>query len=132
MSFSNYNENYLLAYLMSSKTVYVGYGTASAGEDGSGATEPSGGTAYARQAYGAYTVTAVGVDDQEVTNDNVITFPTATASQGTVTHIYFYDAVTAGNFLGEVSLADLLLADFNAGIGSIMSIPATKCVITMD
>ena len=57
MSLSNTVETATLTWLMGTyATWYVAYGTASAGEDGSSAAEPSGGTGYAREAYGAYTV----------------------------------------------------------------------------
>ena len=99
MSFSNYNENYLLAYFFSSKTVYCAYGSA---HSESSFTELSGGS-YARVAFGAYTLTSVGVDDQYVSNDADITWPQATGTQGTASHIGIYDALTGGNFLGSVS-----------------------------
>jgi 3D (Asp-Asp-Asp) domain-containing protein len=133
MSFSNYTENALLTYLMGTlATMYVGYGTASAGEDGSTAAEPSSGTNYARKAYGAYTVTAVGTDAQKVTNNAAITFDPASSSQGTITHVYFYDALTSGNFLGEVSFAELSLDNFSAITGSQLEFAIGQCAITLD
>lgn len=133
MSYSNFTENTLLIYLMGTVgPVYVGYGTASAGEDGASAAEPAGGTGYAREAFGAYTITAVGVDTQKATNDAAITFTQATSSQGTLTHVYFYDAVSAGNFLGEVSFAELSQADINAITGTIVEFAIGQCAVSLD
>jgi len=131
MSFSNYTENALLTYLMGTlATVYVGYGTASAGEDGSTAAEPSGG-GYAREAYGAYTI-VTATDDRYVENDAAITFDEATANQGTITHVYFYDALTSGNFLGEVSFSELGLDDISAITGTTIEFAAGDCLIKLD
>lgn len=124
MSFSNTLETAILTYIMGTyATWYVGYGTASAGEDGSSAAEPSGATGYAREAYGAYTVTG-----DTVTNDASIVFDTATSSQGTITYIYFYSALTGGTFLGEKALTTPL----SAGIGFALEFPAGDCEITQD
>jgi len=124
MSFSNTVETAVLTYLMGTyATWYVGYGTASAGEDGSTAAEPAGGTGYAREAYGAYTVTG-----NTVTNDAAITFDAATSSQGTITHIYFYSALTSGTFLGEKALTTPL----SAIAGFILEFDAGDCKITHD
>jgi hypothetical protein len=124
MSFSNTLETAILTYIMGTyATWYVGYGTASAGETGSSAAEPSGGTGYAREAYGAYTVTG-----DTVTNNSAIVFNTATASQGTITHIYFYSALTGGTFLGEKALTTPL----SGIVGFALEFPAGDCKITSD
>lgn len=128
MSFSNYNENYLLNYLFSSKTVYVGYGSAAIEAS---MTELSG-SGYARVAYGAYTVTSVGVDDQYVSNDAAVTFPVSTGSQGTCAVIGIFDAVSGGNFLGSVTLAELGLDDINVINGTQIIIAIAKLKIKLD
>ncbi len=128
MSFSNYLENYLLAYTFSSKTVYVGYGSAAIEAS---MTELAG-SGYARVAYGAYTVTSVGVDDQYVSNDAAITFPVSTGSQGTCAVIGIFDAVSGGNFLGSVTLAELGLDDIIVINGTQISIAITKLKIKLD
>lgn len=128
MSFSNYLENYLLSYTFTSKTVYVGYGSAAVEAS---MTELSG-SGYARVAYGAYTLTSVGVDIQKITNDVAITFPQSTGSQGTCAHIGFFDALTAGNFLGSVSLASLGLSDIEVINGTQIIIAIAKCICRLD
>lgn len=128
MSFSNYNENYLLNYLFTSKTVYAGYGSAAVEAS---MTELSG-SGYARVAYGAWTLTSVGDDLQQITNDVAVTFPMSTGSQGTCAHIGFFDAVTAGNFLGSVSLASLGLSDINVINGTQIIIAIAKCICRLD
>lgn len=132
MSFSNFLESAILTWMMGNyPNLSVGYGTTAAAEDGSTASEPSGGTNYARELYGAYTVTNDG-DDYYAENDAIITFDTASSSQGTITHFYFYDALTAGNFLGSVSLASLGLSDIVVNTGIYVTIPAQECKIELD
>lgn len=128
MSFSNYCENYLLNLLFTNKTVYVGYGSAATEAS---MTELSGG-GYAREAFGAWTLTSVGVDDQFVDNDNDIDFDQATGSQGTATVFGFFDALTGGNFLGSVTLAELGLDDIVVISGTQISILAGNCKCELD
>lgn len=128
MSFSNYCENYLLNELFTDKTVYVGYGSAATE---AGMTELSG-SGYARELFGAWSLTAVGVDQQEVSNDNDIDFDTSTGSQGTCAVFGFFDALTGGNFLGSVTLAELGQSDINVILGTQITIPATKCLCRLD
>ena len=128
MSFSNYSENYLLNYLFTSKTVYCGYGSA---HSESGFTELSG-SGYARVAFGAYTLTGVGVDDQYVSNNAAVTWPVATGNQGTCSHIGIFDALTGGNFLGSVALADLGLENITVINGTQISVAATKFQVHLD
>ena len=75
-------------------TPYVGLFTA-APSDAGGGTEVTGGS-YARvnanTSFGAASGTTMS-------NDAAITFTTATASWGTVTHFGIFDASTAGNLL---------------------------------
>lgn len=128
MSFSNYCENYLLDQLFTNKTVYVGYG--------SSATEASmtelSGSGYARVAYGSWTLTGVGVDQQQVTNDAAVTFPVSTGNQGTCAVIGFFDALTGGNFLGSVTLAELGLEDIDVINGTQIIIAIDKCICRLD
>ena len=131
MSLTNFAESAILTWMLGNYTLYVGYGTADPGEDGSGAAEPSGGTGYARESYEPATVTNSG-DDYFIENDSLITFDTATSSQGTITHIYLWDALAAGNCLGSVSFSELGLDDIVAITGTIVKFPAQECKITMD
>jgi hypothetical protein len=86
------------AYTMPS--VWVGLFTA-APSDAGGGTEVSGGS-YARKA-------TVGADwnaasGGSTSNANALTFTTATASWGTVTHFGLFDAATTGNLLRWAAL----------------------------
>jgi len=128
MSFSNFSENALLAHLFSTYTVYVGYGSSAVEAS---MTELSG-FGYARKAYGAYTLTSVGVDVQEVKNDVAITFPQSTGAQGTCAVIGLFDALTAGNFLGYVTLASLGLDDISVINGTQIIIAIDKCIVRLD
>src|SRR5688500_8087906 len=100
---TNYSENKLLDHLLGEAaytmpTTYVGLFTAAPGEAGGG-TEVSGGS-YARQAL-SVGAAASGASS----NDAAVTFPTASASWGTVTHVGIFDASTSGNLLMYGTLA---------------------------
>lgn len=101
--FSNYLENALVNAVLrnttytSPATVYVALFTTDPTDAGSG-TELSG-SAYARTA-----VTFGAPSNGVTTNSADVTFPTATASWGVVTHIGLYDASTSGNLLFHTPL----------------------------
>jgi hypothetical protein len=128
MSFSNFLENDLLAHVFSTKTVYVGYGTAAI----EASMSEMSGSGYARELFGAYTLTPVGQDDQYVENDDPIDFDEATGTQGTCTVFGFFDALTGGNFLGSVTLAELGLDNIEVILGTQISMAATKCKMYLD
>jgi len=101
--FSNYLENALINAVLrntsytSPTTVYVALFTSDPTDAGSG-TEVSGGS-YSR------TSVTFGAPSNGVTTSNAdCTFPQATASWGTVTHIGLYDASTSGNLLFHTPL----------------------------
>ena len=100
---SNYLENKLLDHVLrntsynSPTTVYVGLYTSDPGDDNSG-TEVSGGS-YARQVLSVTTASG-GI----VTSSADVTFPQATGSWGTISHIGLLDALTSGNLLMHTPL----------------------------
>lgn len=100
---SNYLENKLLDHVLrnvsytSPTTVYVGLYTSDPGDDNTG-TEVSGGS-YARQILSVTTATG-GI----VTSSADITFPQATGSWGTISHIGLLDALSSGNLLMHTAL----------------------------
>ena len=95
---SNYLENALINGTLRATTftapaaVYVSLHTADPTDAGTG-TEVSGGS-YARQ-----TATFGAPSNGASTTTADITYPQATASYGTVTHIGIFDALTTGNLL---------------------------------
>jgi len=101
--FSNFLENALINAVLrnttytSPATVYVSLYTTDPTDADSG-TEVSGGS-YARTA-----VTMGAPSDGVSTNSADVTFPTCTASWGTVTHIGIHDASTSGNLLFHTPL----------------------------
>ena len=101
--FSNFLENALINAVLrnttytSPATVYVSLYTSDPTDADTG-TEVSGGS-YARTA-----VTFGAPSNGVTTNSADVTFPTATASWGTVTHIGIHDASTAGNLLFHTPL----------------------------
>jgi len=108
MSISSYLELKILDFVLRNTdyahvaTVYLSLHTESPGEGGGG--EVSGGS-YARQA-----ITWSAAADGQIVNSALITFPTATAPWGTVTHMGIYDALAAGNLLwyGAVTVSKLI------------------------
>lgn len=99
---SNYLENALINVTLrntafTAVTPYVALFTTDPTDAGSG-TQVSGGS-YARTA-----VTFGAPTNGVSTNSADVTFPTATASWGTVTHIGIYDAATLGNLLYHTPL----------------------------
>ena len=107
MSFTNYLEDKVLDHVFGGNaytapsTLYVGLFTAEPGEAGGG-TEVSG-NGYARQ---SVAMTVSGTSPTEANNDATVQFPTATGSQGTVTHAGVFDALTGGNLLAYATLTD--------------------------
>jgi hypothetical protein len=111
---SDYLENRLVDQLFrgqaapTTSTLYVGLLTAAPSDTGGG-TEVSGGS-YARVAVtssytnwagtqsAASTVASTGTGGQ-TSNNAAITFPSPSATWGTVTHFGIYDAASAGNLL---------------------------------
>jgi hypothetical protein len=100
---SNFLENALINATLrnttytSPATVYVSLWTSNPTDAGSG-TEVSGGS-YARTS-----VTFGAPSDGASTNNADVTFPTATASWGTVGWIGINDAATSGNLLYHTAL----------------------------
>jgi len=101
--FSDFLENALINAVLrnttytSPATVYVSLYTTDPTDADSG-TEVSGGS-YARTA-----VTMGAPSNGVSTNSADVTFPTATGSWGTVTHIGIHDALTTGNLLFHTAL----------------------------
>lgn len=103
--------------------VYLGLFT-TATDNGTGGTEVSAtGTAYARQAV-AFAAPVSGV----TSNSATVTYPTATASWGTVTNFAIYDAATAGNrlYYGPIGIAKTV------DQGDIFTVPSGNLTITLQ
>lgn len=77
--------------------IYVALYTAAPSDTGGG-TEVTGGS-YARKVHNTWNA-GTAASPSVADNNGVITFATATASWGTVTHFSLFDAITGGNFLG--------------------------------
>lgn len=124
---SNYLENKLLDHVLrntsynSPTTVYVGLYTSNPGDDNSG-TEVSGGS-YARQVLNVTTATG-GI----VTSSADVTFPQATGSWGTVSHIGLLDSLTSGNLLMHTPLTTSRLIES----GDILKISTGNLTAQLD
>ena len=123
---SNYLENALINGTLRATTftapaaVYVSLHTADPTDAGTG-TEVSGGS-YARQ---AATFGAPSNGASTTTAD--ITYPQATASYGTVTHIGIFDALTTGNLLYHSPLTTSKTID----TGDIFKITSGSLTVTL-
>jgi hypothetical protein len=102
--FTNYLEGKIIDHMLRNQsytpptTIYLALFTAAPGEAGGG-TEVSGGS-YARQAVTLTAASGAGASE----NSADITFPTATADWGTITHCALFDAATSGNMLMYTAL----------------------------
>ena len=106
MSASNYLENAILDHILGGgdftrpTNVYIGLFTVSPGESGTSGTEVStSGTGYARVDVVNDATEFPAASGGSKSNANVIPFPTATTSWGTVTHYGMFDASSGGNLL---------------------------------
>lgn len=105
MALSDYLENKLLDHVLKTTSfsqpagIFIGLSTADPTDDASGIAEPVGG-AYARVQSDTWDAAA----SRATENTNVITFPTATDTWGTVTHVFISDAITGGNMLAHTAL----------------------------
>ena len=125
--FSNYLENKVLDHVLrntsytSPTTVYVGLFLSDPTDAGSG-TECTG-SAYARQ-----TLSVTTASDGIVTSSADVTFPQATGSWGTITHLGLLDALTSGNLLMHTPLTTSKTIDN----GDILKISSGNLTVTLD
>jgi hypothetical protein len=124
---SNHLENAIINATLrntsytSPTTVYVGLYTTDPGEGNTG-TEVSGGS-YARTA-----VTFGAPSNGVSTNSASVTFPTATGTWGTVTHIGILDASTSGNLLYYTALD----ASKSIASGDVFTISTGNLSVTLE
>jgi hypothetical protein len=124
---SNFLENALINATLrntsytSPAAVYVGLYTSDPGEGNTG-TEVSGGS-YARTA-----VTFGAPSNGVSTNSASVTFPTATGTWGTVTHIGILDATTSGNLLYYTALD----ASKSIASGDVFTISTGNLSVTLE
>jgi hypothetical protein len=124
---SNHLENAIINATLrntsytSPTTVYVGLYTTDPGEGNTG-TEVSGGS-YARTA-----VTFGAPSNGVSTNSASVTFPTATGTWGTVTHVGILDASTSGNLLYYTALD----ASKSIASGDVFTISTGNLSVTLE
>lgn len=135
--FSNYIENAVLSWWKGTTfpaaptTIYAALGTTAPSDDsGSGFVEVTGGS-YARAAITSATgwsaISGGGSTPMQITNAGTITWPTPSASWGSVVTVAFYTASTGGNYLGCVTFAAQAVAS-----GSTVSYAAGQLTVTSD
>lgn len=77
-------------------TYYFGLSTTTINFDGTGATEPTGGS-YARVAFTNNKTNFGTASNGILTNATAVTFAESSASWGTITYVGMWDALTGGN-----------------------------------
>jgi hypothetical protein len=108
---SDYFENQVLGKIFGNQTLtvpgtyYIGLWTATLSDSSTGSTagEPSGGS-YARVSVTNSGSNWDAVSGGATANTNLIAFPLATTSWGTVTYVGICDALTAGNMIAYAQL----------------------------
>jgi hypothetical protein len=128
---SNYLENKILDHVLTATAFtqpsrFIALFTGNPGEAGSFTDEiGTSGTAYARQA-----VTFGSAASGEISTNATVTFPTATANWGTITHVAIVDSNTAGSgnvlFYGAVTTSKLI------EVGDTFQISQGNLTITLD
>ncbi len=119
------------AFVAATTNVYVALFTTAPADDGTGYVEVSGG-AYARVAIAratGFSAITGGTAPHQVSNNAILTFPTPTASWGTVLAIGIFDVLTlnAGNLLYWNTITSQAIAS-----GVVASFAIGALVITED
>jgi hypothetical protein len=102
MAITYYSANRVLDYnfgqtsYTSPNTYHFGLSTTTINIDGTGATEPSGGS-YARVAFTNNKTNWGTASNAALTNATAVQFPESTASWGTITYVGMWDASSSGN-----------------------------------
>jgi hypothetical protein len=129
---SNYVKNALLNFLFGGTPfniipiLYFGYASTTP-TDAVAGTEPSTG-GYARVGLANNTILFPVATLGSKANALDINFLEATASQGTITNIQFFDALSGGNYIGRYPLS----TPQAISLGTIPAIPTNTLTITLD
>ena len=128
---SNYLENKILDHVLTATSYtqpsrYLALFTADPGEAGSFTNEIStSGTAYARQA-----VTFAAASSGSSATNATVTFPTATANWGTVTHVAVVDGDTEG--AGNVLFYGAVTTSKTIETGDTFQISSGNLTVSLD
>ncbi len=128
---SNYLENKILDHVLTASAFtqpsrYIALFTQSPGESGSFTYEIStSGTAYARQA-----VTFAAAASGSSATNATVTFPTATANWGTITHVAVVDGDTEG--AGNVLFYGAVTTSKTIETGDTFQISSGNLTISLD
>lgn len=104
MAITYYQSNKILDYEFGNtsytpaSTMYFGLSTTTIANNGTGATEPSGGS-YARVSLVNNKTNWGNASNGSLTNLSTVQFTESTASWGTITYVFISDASTSGNIL---------------------------------
>lgn len=131
--FTDYTEGKVLDHIFGATsysapgTLYAALSTTTPTDAGGNFTEPSG-NSYARVSITNNTTNFPNASGGSKSNGTTITFPTASGSWGTVTHIGLYDASSNGNLIVWAALS----ASKTIGNGDTASVAASGFTVTLD
>jgi hypothetical protein len=125
-NFSNYLENALINATLRN-TTYTSPSTCFVALYTSDPTDADTGTECTGGSYTRQSVTFGAPSNGVATNNTDVTFPTATGSWGTITHVGVRDASTAGNLLYHASLT----ASKSISSGDIFKISSGNLSVTL-
>jgi hypothetical protein len=125
-NFSNYLENALINATLRN-TTYTSPSTCFVALYTSDPTDADTGTECTGGSYTRQSVTFGAPSNGVATNNADVTFPTATGSWGTITHVGVRDASTAGNLLYHASLT----ASKSISSGDIFKISSGNLSVTL-
>ncbi len=120
-SFSNYTELKVLDHALKTAAftvptgLYIALSTSTVADDGTGMTEPIGGS-YARVACNTWNAAS----SRSVANTGTVSFPEASSAWGTITYFAVMDAATGGNMIayGALSASKAIAFGDNASFQS--------------
>lgn len=114
--------------LSSVPDLHLAASTTTPAEDGTNITEPSG-NAYARVDVSAGQFNAAtSADPSLIENNTTISFPQASGSWGTITHVVLFDALTSGNAVATAALT----ASKAIGSGDTLQFASGDLEFTLD
>lgn len=133
MALTDYEEGRILKYLFGQvpftppPVYYVGLSSTPVLENGTGASEPSGGN-YSRVAVANLTTSFTYSSNQITNAGTAVIFPTASASWGQQNYVAFFDQATGGTVNISGSLSPSQTIDVNQRL----QFSAGDMVISMD
>lgn len=114
--------------LASAPDLFLAASTSTPAEDGTNITEPSGNNYSRLDVGGSDFDAATDADPSEIDNTGTLSFPTASGSWGTITHVVLFDASSGGNAIAVYALS----ASKAIGASDTLEFAAGDLSLTLD